>query len=922
MVSKTDRPIPGVRAISRAQSFQNLKKGCYQVSSGQKIKAIEKMREALTEERPLILKDYTEERMLATIKSVVAEVFSEVRPQVRQGKRCDVSDCPHVGMTCSVHCSFPRKPVPFSPPPRAPFPSSRSHFLTKGKDGGAASRVLDLWKECQRGRSSHEGHQAFALSDLNGYALNEHGQQTVKGRNCQAVNAKRQADFADRCVKEVAREQKDFFARPLAIPEPLKVRVVTMGPEFSYWMLRDFQKYMWSVMKEHPTFRLIGETISDENMAGLLSGELKPDEFIVSGDFRDATNQLKSRVSNLIMKEIIDFLDLDAAFGEHLIRALTGHTLVFSRPAVEVRDQIARDLDFGTGIFFCKKKKKPTPRFHEWWRAGQADSSGCLKKDPLPMKRAVTHLAEHLDELRAFGWDNEELICRSDKRPFFLVPYPRNKTHNSPLPRICFGGGKDVPWSRRYFDVCEQKNGQLMGSPMSFPILCLANAVLSRLVLDAAGGAQTFLDYENAVEDVNLDEGALWSSLPEYILDLDACHREALENLRRPLWSLPLRINGDDVAFRSTRAIFELWLVYGKLFGLESSVGKTYLSPYWVQMNSQIFRINEFGVLEKVPYLNLGHLSPFDPKGGASRDWTLLSSLAEDFLSGEPNCKPERKDELIQWFLDDTKMICRTIPDGICYFLPKHLGGAGLPHVGNLTVSTKESRGGVSFRQLELAEYLRQDPSRILRHRCKSDPKARWFRRGMAECLRYSVMQPVDPRKRGDLPKYLQPEPLSSSPFWGYAHRYELVEEVAPGMNISPGNFMELFRKSKGVSPKPCTSRLGLYLGDPERKTVLRYGASEYLDDLFESPPNCFTAIYNLQPVRRVKSPNPGPVEIRKYGILIHAGSPAEKRPLVERQAVDAIPDGDLDPRHLLGESLGGSGLEPGHSDDPRVDVP
>lgn len=86
-----------------------------------------------------------------------------------------------------------------------------------------------------------------------------------------------------------------------------------------------------------------------------------------------------------------------------------------------------------------------------------------------------------------------------------------------------------------------QTNGQLMGSLLSFPILCLANAFT---VCKATG--------------TNLN-------------------------------NLPGLIHGDDVLARMTKRQFSVWGNVASHIGLELSIGKNYYSPHWGSIDSQIF---------------------------------------------------------------------------------------------------------------------------------------------------------------------------------------------------------------------------------------------------------------------------------------------------------------------------------------------
>jgi len=92
-----------------------------------------------------------------------------------------------------------------------------------------------------------------------------------------------------------------------------------------------------------------------------------------------------------------------------------------------------------------------------------------------------------------------------------------------------------------------QKNGQLMGSILSFPILCIANLF------------------------------AYIMSLPEPMKYLTS---------RSRMDKLPVLINGDDILFRSSDAHYEKWLVETRRVGFTQSIGKNFRHDRFFTVNS------------------------------------------------------------------------------------------------------------------------------------------------------------------------------------------------------------------------------------------------------------------------------------------------------------------------------------------------
>ena len=93
-----------------------------------------------------------------------------------------------------------------------------------------------------------------------------------------------------------------------------------------------------------------------------------------------------------------------------------------------------------------------------------------------------------------------------------------------------------------------QQWGQLMGSIISFPILCLVNAAVCRLAM-------------------------------EFDDEVDLSLKDA-----------PLMVNGDDCLFPIGKAGRAVWAQIGAMAGLKPSPGKVYYSPHFCNINSTTFR--------------------------------------------------------------------------------------------------------------------------------------------------------------------------------------------------------------------------------------------------------------------------------------------------------------------------------------------
>nr|UJQ92747.1 MAG: putative RNA-dependent RNA polymerase [Narnaviridae sp.] len=141
----------------------------------------------------------------------------------------------------------------------------------------------------------------------------------------------------------------------------------------------------------------------------------------------------------------------------------------------------------------------------------------------------------------------------------------------------------------------KQSNGQLMGCPLSFPILCAINLA------------------------------AYWCALEEYT------GRTFEAN------ALPVLVNGDDICFRANDEFYSIWKKWVAKVGFTLSPGKNYISPDFVTVNSEgwHFRRTVRGhTLTKIGFLNTGLLYSTSSAKGTWQDWS-------DKKAARVACRPE-----------------------------------------------------------------------------------------------------------------------------------------------------------------------------------------------------------------------------------------------------------------------------------------
>jgi hypothetical protein len=210
-----------------------------------------------------------------------------------------------------------------------------------------------------------------------------------------------------------------------------------------------------------------------------------------------------------------------------------------------------------------------------------------------------------------------------------------------------------------------QSWGQLMGSPISFPVLNFVNAAIFHAC------------YENY---------EFW----RYV-SLGYSVEDAIDFSRTTLAELPVMTNGDDIGFRAERSFHAQWCKWTLACGLPPSVGKNFVSDKWITMNSTFYELQntvlglEFRV---VPYVNLGliHRDPRDVRN--FERWMDADSFLPSTLRF---IGPMSRELTRSWRLDDAKCVLlmqlfmtrwhdtlKKCAPGVSYFLSEPMGGLGI----------------------------------------------------------------------------------------------------------------------------------------------------------------------------------------------------------------------------------------------------
>jgi hypothetical protein len=213
----------------------------------------------------------------------------------------------------------------------------------------------------------------------------------------------------------------------------------------------------------------------------------------------------------------------------------------------------------------------------------------------------------------------------------------------------------------------DQIDGQLMGHPLSFPLLCTINLAVFRTAIKR------------------------WINQSP-----NSFERRCRKERGRAMWENVI-VNGDDMLFKCESSFYEIFCKTAADAGLKLSLGKNYLSRDMCMINSQVFkRVGK--VMQRQGYLNLRFI-----KGGDSYEGILptqVSLSVNKMLNLCPWTKCSVPAFLKRW--SDDYIGFKYRPN---WYLPVFCGGLGLDmkHAPGSLKITKE--------QLKVAQMMKMNPS-------------------------------------------------------------------------------------------------------------------------------------------------------------------------------------------------------------------
>jgi len=207
----------------------------------------------------------------------------------------------------------------------------------------------------------------------------------------------------------------------------------------------------------------------------------------------------------------------------------------------------------------------------------------------------------------------------------------------------------------------KQTEGQLMGSIVSFPFLCMANAALCRFAMEIDGGEPLRLRNLTEIEYKELKKKPYRRS-------------RDFQYPPRPIKAL---FNGDDCLLRGGQGLRNLWELILGYCGLESSLGKTYFSNKFCTINSELYTLDqETAVWHRQRQINVGIMLGVQ-KGSTKRPevWQL-GDLAHELKESCPTNEIWFRAKRIFLELNKESLESQV---GVPWYVPQWLGGIGLP---------------------------------------------------------------------------------------------------------------------------------------------------------------------------------------------------------------------------------------------------
>lgn len=270
-----------------------------------------------------------------------------------------------------------------------------------------------------------------------------------------------------------------------------------------------------------------------------------------------------------------------------------------------------------------------------------------------------------------------------------------DETYKNILRSVLYNSTISYPKDTGLDDV-RQRNGQMMGSPLSFPVLCMINLL------------------------------AYYEAMKEYLIFCNPNLDVANLNIR----SMPVKVNGDDILFRTNPKFYSFWLKSIREVGFELSLGKNYVHPSVLTINSQCFLYKSNDITQEVSFSKIGYLNAGILTGQSklsirrSGDLLPLCDWYNLVLDGANNKHQAHKDFL---FYHKERVAIASNNGDYNLFVDTHLGGCGFKNLAGIEVKyTSFQRRFANFMRTNFGSYMtpKSYKSRIFRPLIETDKKS------------------------------------------------------------------------------------------------------------------------------------------------------------------------------------------------------
>jgi len=459
------------------------------------------------------------------------------------------------------------------------FPSTSANYINNRKNAGAIGTILDH-PELLKGLRKSGGHLKLKNTELDKVIESEY---EIKGDDIELESKEFEDCWETLWRRMLVEAQAEIpVINLVGLAEPLKIRTISKHQPMIQCVLRSFWKFVHTRLRHHKTFKLIGTPQCEEQVLNAMGRKLEDNEAFLSGDYANATNELRSFVSNEIASALSVQMGLSEDESEILLKALTAQLL--------------------------------------------EDEKGVVKV---------------------------------------------------------------------------QETGQSMGSIASFPILCIANAALTRWAI------------------------------------------EVTEEKRKRLDQCNMAINGDDIAARSEMNLYHYWRQITSFGGLNESIGKTFVSREFVNINSTNYlyeqeshpitcqkpdgtSIERECPFREVPYFNLGLVFGLKRSNGPASlndEADPRQNMGTRFRQMLKLCPDQIKAQAYNMAISHHRHILEKTR--VPWFMPEWIGGLGLP----ITEDHQPSELDLRLGRRILLNWKKKQPIQM------THPETPWYTRKIAERL-------------------------------------------------------------------------------------------------------------------------------------------------------------------------------------------